>query len=166
MPLAETSVRAAAAAAILFVACPALAQDLEPAICAVEQVVSCAPFEPCERTLPGAVNLPVLMRVQPGDKTVASRLDDGTERRSDAHTVVATADALAVQGVDDGEPWALWIDRALHAHRGRAGGGVLCFRHLLGGTAEMRGALTIGRPQISWSAAEISSASGQMGNAG
>jgi hypothetical protein len=57
------------------------------------------------------VNLPVLMRVQPGDKTVISRLDDGTERRSDAHTVVATADAVTVQGVDDGEPWALWIDR-------------------------------------------------------
>jgi hypothetical protein len=94
---------------------------LEPAICAVEQVVSCAPFEPCARTLPGAVNLPVLMRVQPGDKTVVSRLDDGTERRSDAHTVVATADVVTVQGVDDGEPWALWIDRALHAHRGRAG---------------------------------------------
>lgn len=112
MPLSEADVRAAAAAAILFAACPAVAQDVESAICAVEQVVSCAPFEPCERTLPGAVNLPVLMRVQPGDKTVVSRLDDGTERRSDAHTVVATADAVTVQGVDGGKPWALWIDRA------------------------------------------------------
>ena len=89
----------------------AYAQDLEPAICAVEQVIACVPFEACERTLPGAVNLPVLMRIEPGEKIIVSRREDGSERRSEAHTVSSAEDRITIQGIDGGEPWGMWVDR-------------------------------------------------------
>lgn len=102
----------ASSAAIMLSAAAAGAQDLKPAVCAVEQAIACPPFEPCERSLPGAVNLPMLMRIEPEKKMIVSRLEEGGERQSEAHTVVGSEVAVALQGVHDGKPWAMRIERA------------------------------------------------------
>jgi len=85
------------------------AQAADPAICAVEQVIACAPFDPCERSLPGAANLPALMRLDPAARVVVSRFDDGTERRSEVASLTETDEAVILQGADEGHPWLMRI---------------------------------------------------------
>jgi hypothetical protein len=100
----------AVAAAITLAAASGAATAAEPAICAVEQAISCAPFEPCSRSLPGAVNLPVLMRLDPAASVVVSRLEDGTERRSEVASVTNADTTVTLQGMDEGRPWLIQID--------------------------------------------------------
>lgn len=91
----------------LSVAGVARADSGAPAICAVEQTIACTPFEECQRNLPGAVNLPVLMRVDPAAGVIVSRTETGEERRSAISATVESGEDLFLSGVDEGNPWSL-----------------------------------------------------------
>lgn len=91
----------------LAVAGGARADSGAPAICAVEQTIACTPHEECQRNLPGAVNLPVLMRVDPAAGVIVSRTETGEERRSAISATVESGEDLFLSGVDEGNPWSL-----------------------------------------------------------
>lgn len=101
--------------ATAFIAASALAGGAHAAapnaaICAVEQVAACPAYGECARTLPGAVNLPVLLKIDRAAGEVISRLDDGTNRTSAIGSEVEAEDNLILQGVDAGHPWGLRVE--------------------------------------------------------
>jgi hypothetical protein len=81
----------------------------ETAVCAVEQAIACPTFEPCERSLPGAVNLPALMKIDRPAGVVLSRLDTGEERASEIGSEAGDDTMHVLQGVDQGHPWSLRV---------------------------------------------------------
>ncbi len=82
----------------------------EKAICAIEQAISCPPFESCERNLPGAVNLPSLLKIDRAAGTVFSRRDSGEERVSEIGSEGGDDTSHVLQGIDQGNPWSMRID--------------------------------------------------------
>ena len=124
--------------ALLAMTAAARADDMAPAICALEQTIACSPFEECERSLPGAVNLPVLMRVDPAAGVIVSRTEAGAERRSAIASTSVSGDDLMLTGTDEGNPWSLRASTVtgrfslvvLHADATFIGFGV-CSRSLL-----------------------------------
>jgi hypothetical protein len=78
-------------------------------ICAVQQAVACGAFEACERALPGAVNLPGLMRIDLNAGIIESRHENGEVRTSKIASS-AEGQALVLQGVDAGHPWSTRVD--------------------------------------------------------
>jgi hypothetical protein len=102
--------RLLAASVLAFsVALPAHAAP-ERAICAVEQAIACPPFEPCERNLPGAVNLPTLMKIDRPAGVIISRREAGDARSSKIESESGDENSHVLQGVDDGNPWSVRID--------------------------------------------------------
>lgn len=95
--------------ALLFVATPAIS-ELAPAICAFEQVISCGPFEPCDRNLPAALNLPTLIKIDHDANIVLSRANKGTERKSPIGETSEVEGGYAISGVDKGNPWVLLVE--------------------------------------------------------
>lgn len=85
------------------------ADGMAPAICAVEQTIACTPFEECQRNLPGAVNLPVLIRLDPAVGVIVSRTEAGEERHSEIAATTESGDDLLLRGVDQGNPWSLRV---------------------------------------------------------
>lgn len=81
----------------------------QTAVCAVEQAIACPPFEPCERSLPGAFNLPALIKIDRPAGTVLSRLDTGEERASLIGSEDGDDTMHVLQGVDQGHPWSLRV---------------------------------------------------------
>jgi hypothetical protein len=90
---------------------PVAAQATVPAkaICAVQQVVACAPYEPCGRTLPGAVSLPVLLKLDREAGTLVSRRESGDERVSAIGSETGNATMHVLQGVDGEVAWTMHI---------------------------------------------------------
>ncbi len=82
----------------------------QKAICAVEQVIACQPFESCERSLPGAVNLPVLLKIDRSAGVVLSRRESGEERLSKIGAESGDDTMHVLQGVDAGTPWNIRIE--------------------------------------------------------
>jgi hypothetical protein len=82
----------------------------EIAICAVEQAIACPPFAPCERNLPGAVNLPALLKIDRPAGVILSRREAGDERSSKIESESGDENSHVLQGVDDGNPWSIRID--------------------------------------------------------
>lgn len=80
-----------------------------PAICAVEQSVTCPRFDECERSLPAAINLPTLFRLDPDAKVIESRLDDGTVRSSPMSAVVEVGGTMLLHGTDNDLPWTMTV---------------------------------------------------------
>ena len=104
---------AAASAAALLVTIPASAADeIKDAICAVQQAIVCEAYSPCERALPGAVNLPALLRIHKDKKLVETRREDGSVRTSPFESASVTDDAYILQGTDEASPWGLRIDKS------------------------------------------------------
>lgn len=101
----------AIAAALLAAAIPLQANATpERAICAVEQAIACPPFEPCERNLPSAVNLPVLLRIDRPAGLVTSRLDVGGERVSEIGGEWGDGATHVLHGIDESNPWSLRVN--------------------------------------------------------
>lgn len=88
---------------------PAVAEQ-KNAVCAIEQAVVCGALQPCERSLPGGVNLPVLLKIDHAKKTVVSRSDDGSTRNSPFQTVVDVEGGYAIQGTDGDMPWTARVN--------------------------------------------------------
>jgi len=88
----------------------ALAAAAEKAICAVEQTIACAPFEKCERSLPSAVNLPVLLKIDRAAGVILSRTQTGVERSSKIGSESGDDAHHVMQGVEGGEPWSMRVD--------------------------------------------------------
>lgn len=90
---------------------PAAAQATAPAkaICAVQQVVACAPYEPCGRILPGALSLPVLLKLDREAGHLISRRESGEERVSTIGSETGDANMHVLQGVDADVAWTMQI---------------------------------------------------------
>lgn len=88
---------------------PAQAEHTD-AVCAVEQVIVCEAFSPCERSLPGAVNLPTLFKIDHANAQVVSKSSDGTDRTSPFASVNDTANGYAIFGVDEDHAWELYLN--------------------------------------------------------
>lgn len=78
-------------------------------ICAVEQVIACEPFAPCERGLPSAVNMPALIQLDIENKTVISRTTTGGDRSSAISLVEEVDDGYLITGIDEGNGWSMRI---------------------------------------------------------
>lgn len=78
-------------------------------ICAVEQIIACEPFAPCERGLPSAVNMPALVEINLENKTVISRTTTGGDRSSAINLVEEVEGGYLINGVDDGNGWSMRI---------------------------------------------------------
>jgi hypothetical protein len=79
------------------------------AICAVEQAIACSPFEACERSLPGAINLPSLLKIDMEAGAILSVNASGAERSSPIAASTETEAAMTLQGVDNDHPWSLRV---------------------------------------------------------
>lgn len=90
-------------------ALPALAAP-EKAICAVEQAIACPPYEPCDRNLPAAVNLPTLLKIDRTAGVIYSKRDSGEERESRIGSMASDDQAYSLQGIDQGNPWSMRIE--------------------------------------------------------
>jgi hypothetical protein len=75
------------------------------AICAVEQVISCEAFQACERSLPGAVNMPALVKVDHSAGALVSRGSAQEDRSSPITGIDDLDDGYAIYGMDNGNPW-------------------------------------------------------------
>lgn len=79
------------------------------AICAIEQAIACSPFSECDRNLPGAFNIPVLIKLDTASSRLTSIAMDGQELTSEILSVVETETAIVLSGVDTDHPWAASI---------------------------------------------------------
>lgn len=76
------------------------------AICAVEQIIACEAFQPCERSLPGGVNMPALIKIDHSNGVVLSRTSAGGDRTSKIAMTEALDGGYVISGVDDGNGWS------------------------------------------------------------
>ena len=98
------------AALVLASAAVASAEAPQRAICAVEQAIVCPPHEVCERSLPGALNLPTLLKIDRSAGVVLSRTEAGVERSSIIGGEAGGEGFQILQGVDGEAPWSIRVD--------------------------------------------------------
>jgi len=82
----------------------------EKAVCAVEQAISCAPYTACERSLPAAINLPSLLKIDRPAGQIVSRRESGEERVSKIGGDAGDEKTHILHGVDQGNPWSMLVD--------------------------------------------------------
>ncbi|MBL4543363.1 MAG: hypothetical protein JKP97_16480 [Rhodobacteraceae bacterium] len=99
----------------------------EVALCATEQAISCTPYEQCDRSLPGAMNLPLLMKVDIGMSEIVSMRTAGEERTSKIATIAETDEAMLIHGADSHRPWVLQIDKSSGRFTGTIAGNSVAF---------------------------------------
>jgi hypothetical protein len=85
-----------------------LAQGATP-ICAIEQSIACSPFAECERNLPGAFNIPALIKVDIDGSRITSFSGDGQQLTSEIASADETETAVILNGADNGHPWSAII---------------------------------------------------------
>ncbi len=90
----------------LLVATPVYAQKPD-AVCAVEQIIACEAFKPCERTLPGGLNMPALIKIDHEAGVVVSLASEAGDRTSPIKDVEELEDGYAIHGVDRGHLWSI-----------------------------------------------------------
>jgi len=78
-------------------------------ICAVEQIIACEAFQPCERSLPGAVNMPALIKIDHTNGVVLARTASGGDRTSKIATTEDLDVGYVITGVDDGNGWSFRV---------------------------------------------------------
>ena len=102
---------------------PAASADV--AICAAEQAISCSPYEPCSRSLPGAVSLPILMKIDSEASEIVGVGVSGDARSSAITSFVETDASQLIHGADTDRAWVMQIDKATGRFTGTvAGSGV------------------------------------------
>jgi len=117
---------------------PAAGEAPNAALCTIQQAVACGAFEACERMLPEAMNLPALMRFDVDAGTIESRHESGAIRTSKIASSSTDGEALSLEGIDDGHPWAIRVNTksgeftltVLRAREGFLGFGVCSTRIL------------------------------------
>lgn len=82
------------------------------AICAIQQIIACPAFEPCERGLPDAVNLPALIKVDLDAGVLLSHTKTGGDRTSPIALTELFDEGYAVSGVDTDVSWSLRVAEA------------------------------------------------------
>lgn len=98
-----------AAVAIAVSASTAAFAQPSDAICAVEQIIACEAFQPCERGLPGGVNLPALIKIDHTNGVVLSRTALAGDRTSSIGTTEELDDGYVISGIDDGNGWSFRV---------------------------------------------------------
>ena len=106
--LKRTTKVPAAVAWALTVGTAAYAQPSD-AICAVEQIISCEAFQPCERSLPGGVNMPALIKLDHTNGVIVSRTISDGDRTSKIAMTEELEVGYVMSGVDDGNGWSFRI---------------------------------------------------------
>ncbi len=81
------------------------------AFCAVEQAIACAPYQACERNLPGAFNIPALIKLDAEKSRMTSIGQNGAELTSAISSIVETDADIVLSGADAGQPWAASISK-------------------------------------------------------
>ena len=81
------------------------------AFCAVEQAIACAPYQACERNLPGAFNIPALIKLDAENSRMTSIGQNGAELTSEISSIVETDADIVLSGADAGQPWAASISK-------------------------------------------------------
>lgn len=84
----------------------------KPLVCAATEVAQCPENEACVQGSASLFNLPVLLRIKFKEKVVESVLEGGERRTSRIQKVEPIADALVLQGTDEGMAWIGTIQRA------------------------------------------------------
>jgi hypothetical protein len=79
------------------------------AICAIEQAIACSPFTECDRNLPGAFNIPVLIKLDRAGSRMTSVTIGGQELTSEISSIIDTETEVVLSGVDNGHPWTASI---------------------------------------------------------
>ena len=79
------------------------------AICAVEQIIACEAFQPCQRSLPGGVNMPALIKLDHTNGVVQSRTIADGDRTSKIEMTEELEVGYVMFGVDDGNGWSFRI---------------------------------------------------------
>ena len=97
------------------------------ALCAAEQAISCTPYEVCERSLPGAVNLPSLIKIDTEASEIVSVQSDGQERSSPVASFSETEASQLIHGADGDRPWVVQIDKATGRFTGTVAGDSVAF---------------------------------------
>ncbi len=83
-----------------------------PLLCAATSTAVCEQHKDCVQGPPEAVNLPVFWRVDPANKTVQSKRQDGEQRSSSVATMATDESTLVLQGFEKGLGWSVSINRA------------------------------------------------------
>ncbi len=114
----RTAAGALAAAVVAAASAPAAAEALldgtTPMICAATRTAVCQREGECVQGSAESVNLPVLWRVDVASKSVDS-LSRGEERASTVLSAQVHAEAIVVQGAENGLGWSLSVDRSTGA---------------------------------------------------
>jgi len=104
----KSTVAPAAVACALALGTAAYAQPSD-AICAVEQIIACEAFQPCERSLPGGVNMPTLIKLDHSNGVIVSRTIADGDRTSKIAMTEELEVGYVMSGVDDGNGWSFRI---------------------------------------------------------
>jgi hypothetical protein len=97
----------------------------------VQQAIACPPHEDCQRCLPGAMNLPALMKTNRAAGMVISRLESGDQRSSSIGSETAEDALLMLVGVDANHPRSMRIslvDRRFTLVTAQDAAGYMAFR--------------------------------------
>lgn len=76
-----------------------------PLICALVDLQSCAPGEDCRRETAAEVNLPTILQINAGAKTIDGKSPDGENRSTAIDTIEHNDQGLVLQGVEAGRSW-------------------------------------------------------------
>lgn len=84
----------------------------DPMMCAVNETNACAKGETCTQGAAGDINMPLLMKISPGDREIVSMAEDGTRRVSKIRNSAKDVDNRFVvyQGVEQGGAWSVVVD--------------------------------------------------------
>ena len=86
----------------------ALAGDFDgskPLICAIIEVVECAPGSECSRSIPENFNLPQFVKINFKDRTITSKRPDGEEKVTLIEHIKRLNGELFLYGVEQGLGW-------------------------------------------------------------
>ena len=97
--------------AVLGVSAGVMAAD-DPMICAVTQAMVCTKGEECTQGTASDINMPLFLKINPGENEILSLKEDGQRRVSKIKNSAKDVDNRFViyQGVEQGGAWSVVVD--------------------------------------------------------
>ena len=78
-------------------------------ICALNEVIDCAPRADCQRGAPESVNLPHFIKLNFTDKTLSTTEVAQKKRSTPIKAIEQFDSSMILQGVEDGRAWSMVI---------------------------------------------------------